>query len=175
MAILLRCLSFILMFLCFLVFAKNCFAQDEKTAVFPVKYISSDSVYIGAGHNAGVQEGMKLSVVNAQEGVSVDNGLRFRGEAHVAELRVVSVADASAVCDIVSTTGELKIGQIAFLTPESVQERREVVSAEESESYPVVVSFTYGDPLDDEVIQSQEKKVIQETPIGRMRGQLGFD
>jgi hypothetical protein len=175
MAILLRCLSFIFVFLCFLVFAKNCFAQDEKTAVFPVKYISSDSVYIGAGHNAGVQEGMKLSVVNAPEGVSVDNGLRFRGEAHVGELRVVSVADASAVCDIVSTTGELKIGQIAFLTPESVQERREVVSAEESESYPVVVSFTYGDPLDDEVIQSQEKKVIQETPIGRMRGRLGFD
>ena len=39
--------------------------QEEKTSVFPVKYISNDAVYLGAGRNAGIQEGMKISVVNA--------------------------------------------------------------------------------------------------------------
>jgi hypothetical protein len=156
-------------------FACTAHAQEEKTAIFPVKYISSDAVYIGAGHNLGVQEGMKLSVVNVPDGSAVDNGLRFRGEAHIAELKVISVADASSVCEIVSTAGELKVGQIAFLTPDSVQERRTFEAAAEAENYPVVVSFTYGDPLDDEVMQSQEKKIIQETPAGRFRGRFGLD
>ena len=100
-------------------------AQEEKAAVFPVKYISNDSVYLGAGRNAGIQEGMKVSVVNSTSYTAADNGVRFRGEAHVAELRVVSVADSSAVCEIVSTKGELSLGQLAFLTPDSIVQRRQ--------------------------------------------------
>jgi hypothetical protein len=149
--------------------------QEEKPAVFTVKYISSDTVYLAAGRNSGVKEGMLLSVVNAPvESTQVD-GARFRGEAHVAELRVISVADSSSVCEIVSTNGELKVGQIAFLTPESVQDRRETQSAAEAENFPIVVGFTYGDPLDDEVRQEQEHKSFRESPIGRVRGRLGFD
>lgn len=61
-------------------------AQDERAAVFTVKYISSDSVYINAGRNAGIQEGMLISVVNAQAAPGQADGARFRGEQHVAEL-----------------------------------------------------------------------------------------
>jgi hypothetical protein len=56
-----------------------------------------------------------------------------------------------------------------------VQTRREAESEADAENYPVVVTFTYGDPLDDEVRQEHEKKVIQESPIGRIRGRFGFD
>ena len=147
----------------------------EKAAVFHVKYVTGDAVYLAAGRNAGIQEGMKLSVVNSPPDGAVDNGVRFRGEEHVAELRVISVADSSSVCEIVRTNSALKAGQLAFLTLDSVQERREVESAADAEKYPVVVTFTYGDPLDDEIRQAEEKKIIRETPVGRLRGRLGLD
>ena len=149
--------------------------QEEKAAVFAVKYITDDAVYLGAGRNAGIQEGMKISVVNSTTEVTPGNGARFRGEAHVAELRVISVADASAVCEIVSTKGELAVGQLAFLTPDSVLQRRQEEFVADADKYPVVVSFTYGDPLDDEVRQVQERAIIQESPVGRIRGRFGFD
>jgi hypothetical protein len=150
-------------------------AQKEATAVFSVKYLSSDTVYINAGRNSGIKEGMQISVVDEQASAAQSEGARFRGAVHVAELKVISVADSSSVCEIVSTKGELKVGQIVFLTPESVQERRETQSAAEAADFPIVVGFTYGDPLDDEVRQAEEKKIIQESPVGRARGRLGFD
>jgi hypothetical protein len=155
--------------------AAVCAQTPEKPSVFRVKYVTSDSVYIEAGRNAGIQEGMKLSVVNAPADGAVDNGVRFRGEQHVAELQVISVADSSSVCEIVSSSGEVKVGQLAFLTTDSVQDRREAESAADADKYPVVVTFTYGDPLDDEIREQQERKIVQETPVGRIRGRFGFD
>ena len=149
--------------------------SQEKPTVFRVKYLSGDAVYLAAGRNAGIEEGMKLSVVQPPPDGAVDNGLRFRGQAHVAELQVSSVADSSSVCEVVSTSGELRVGQIAFLTVDSVKDRREAENAEEADKYPIVVGFTYGDPLDDEVRQEQEKRIIQESPVGRIRGRFGFD
>ena len=37
---------------------------DKKPSVFRVKYASDSTLYIDAGRNADLQEGMKLSVVN---------------------------------------------------------------------------------------------------------------
>jgi len=48
-------------------FSSGLFAQTpaptEKPSVFRVKYIADTSVYVDAGRNAGLQEGMKLSVI----------------------------------------------------------------------------------------------------------------
>jgi hypothetical protein len=158
------------------VFALASWAQSsEKPAVFRVKYVSADSVYLAAGHNAGIEEGMKLSVVKTPPDGAIDNGVRFRGQEHVAELQVISVADSSSVCAILNASGELRAGELAFLSVDSVKERREAEAVEDADKYPIVVSFTDGDPLDDEVRAAQEKKIIQESPVGRMRGRFGFD
>jgi hypothetical protein len=149
--------------------------SPEKPAVFRIKYVSGDSVYLAAGRNAGIAEGMKLWVVKPPPDGATDNGVRFRGQEHVAELQVVSVADSSSVCEILNSSGELRGGQIAFLTVDSVNERRAAETAEEADKYPIVVSFTDGDPLDDEVRAAEEKKIVQESPVGRVRGRFGFD
>ena len=39
-------------------------SADQKASVFRVKYVSDDSVYVDAGRNANLQEGMKLSLIN---------------------------------------------------------------------------------------------------------------
>lgn len=157
-------------------FCVNVLAQiADKPAVFRVKYVTADAVYIEAGRNAGIEEGMKISVVNAPANTQASNGIQFRGERHVAELQVISVADSSSVCEITSSSGDLHEGQVAFLTTASVQDRRESQSAADEDKYPIVVSFTYGDPLDDEIRQEQERKIIRESPVGRIRGRIGFD
>ena len=148
---------------------------EEKPAVFRVKYVTGDTVYLAAGRNAGLEEGMKLSAVKPPPDGALDNGLRFRGQEHVAELQVVSVADTSSVCTILSSAGEVRVGLVAFLTADSVKDRRETENTQEADQYATTVGFTYGDPLDDEVRAAQEKQILQESPVGRVRGRIGFD
>ena len=149
--------------------------STSKPSVFRVKYVSDGSLYIDGGRNANLQEAMKLSLVNAPPDGVVSDAVRFRGYEHVAELKIISVADSSSVCEIVSTNGEVKAGQLAFLTPDTVVERRQVVEAAEEEKYPIIMTFTYGDPLEEEVRTAQEQKQFQESPVGRVRGRVGFD
>lgn len=148
---------------------------SSKPAVFRVKYVSEGAVYIDAGHNADLQEGMKLSVVEAPPDGVIAEGIQYRGYEHVAELVISSVSDSSAVCDVVQTTGELKPGQAAFLTPESVQSRHESELASDEDKYPIVVTFTYGDPLDEEVRETKEAQVTRLTTMQSLRGRIGFN
>jgi hypothetical protein len=150
-------------------------SADKKPSVFRVKYVSNGSLYIDAGRNASLQEGMKLSLINPPPDDAVSEGLRFRGYEHVAELKVTSVADSSSVCEIVSASGEIRVGQMAFLTADSLMDRREADSAVEEQKYPIVLTFTYGDPLEEEVREVAEQKQLQESPVGRIRGRIGFD
>jgi len=143
--------------------------------VFRVKGVNEGSVYINAGRNADLEEGMKLSVVEAPPDGVIAEGIQYRGYPHVAELAVSSVSDSSAVCDVVEAKGELKVGQAAFLTPESVQTRRQSEQAADQTSYPILMTFTYGDPLDEEVRETKEAQVTRLTPMERFRGRIGFN
>ena len=148
----------------------------QKPSVFRVKYVSDGTVYIDAGRNADIQEGMKLSVVNPPPDGVVNDGIRFRGYAHIAELNVVSVADSSAVCDVVSPNGELQIGQVAFMSPGSVEDRHLAESAKETEDYPVLVGFTSGDPADSELRTNvvEGSRGGLESPAGAARARFGL-
>lgn len=148
-------------------------AASEKPSVFHVKYISEHTVYVNAGRNADLQEGMKLSVIEPPPDDAANDGVRFRDYPHVAELSVLSVADSSAVCDIVSSAGELKVGQVAFLTPGSAEDRRMAQAAKDAENYPVFIAFTSGDPADEEYRATHVENVV-ESPAGVMRGRFGF-
>jgi hypothetical protein len=149
--------------------------QSQKPSVFHVKYISEGSVYIDAGKNADLQEGMKLSIIDPPPDGMVNDGIRFRGYPHIAELNLVALADSSAVCDVVSSNGELKIGQLAFLTPNSVEDRHLAENAQEAEDYPITVSFTSGDPIDQEFRATNvENPNFTEPAVGVMRARFGF-
>jgi hypothetical protein len=149
--------------------------QQQKPAVFHVIYVSESSLYIDAGSDADLQEGMKLSVIDVPPDGMVNDGIRFRGYPHVAELKLASLSESSAVCDILSSDGELKAGQLAFLTPNSVEDRHLAENARETEDYPVLVSFTSGDPIEQEQRSTQaEDAGLGESPLGVMRARVGF-
>jgi len=150
-------------------------SRPDKPTVFRVKYVGEGSVYVDAGRNADLEEGMKLSVVEAPPDGVIAEGIQYRGYAHIAELVVSTVSDSSAVCDVVETKGELKVGQAAFLTPESVETRRNSEQAADQSSYPILLTFTYGDPLDEEARVTKETQVTRLTPMERFRGRIGFN
>jgi len=158
-------------------FSSSLFAQtaapSEKPAVFRVKYIADASVYVDAGRNAGLQEGMKLSVIEPPPDNAITDGVRFRGYPHVAELNIVSVADSSSVCDVFSSASELRIGQFAILAPTSVEDRHLAETAQDADNYPIVVAFTSGDPADEE-LRATKVENITESPIGVMRARVGL-
>jgi hypothetical protein len=149
-------------------------AQPQKPTVFHVKYVSEGSLYIDAGRNADLQEGMKLSVIDVPPDGMVNDGIRFRGYPHVAELNLVSLADSSSVCEVISTTGEIKVGQLAFLTPNSVEDRHLAENAREAANYPVTIGFTSGNPLDQELRGTKVENSDVESPLGVMRARVAF-
>jgi len=149
--------------------------DSKKPTVFKVKYVGDKTVYLEAGRNADLQEGMKLSVVEAPPDGLIAEGIQYRGYEHVGELVVSSVSDSSAVCDVVKADGELKVGQAAFLTPESVHDRRQAELAADEDKYPILMTFTYGDPLDEEIRETREAQATRLTPMQRFRGRLGFN
>ena len=145
----------------------------QKPSVFHVRYIADTTVYVDAGRNADLQEGMKLAVVDPPPDGAVTDGVRFRGYPHVAELNVISVADSSAVCDVLSSSGELKIGQLAFLTPGSAEDRHLAETAKDTDNYPIFVAFSSGDPVEEEYRATHVENTV-ESPVGVMRARVGL-
>jgi len=148
-------------------------AAPEKN-IFHVKYISDGSVYLDAGRNAGLEEGMLLHLVHADPSGGTTEAIRFQGLEPIADVRIFSVADSSCAAEVVKSREDLASGDVAYLDVESAHLRVEKTNALESENYPVVVTFSYGDPLDEEI---RATKVPSKTisVSNQLRGRIGFD
>jgi hypothetical protein len=142
--------------------------------IFHVKYISDGAVYLDAGRNSGLEEGMLLHVAQGDPNGGTTDAVRFQGMESLADVRIFSVADASSAAEIIKTNGDFAVGDIAYLDVASVHQRQDKSDALESENYPVVVTFSYGDPLDEEIRASvaPESKARIENQI---RGRIGVD
>jgi hypothetical protein len=99
---------------------------------------------------------MVLHLVHADPGGSTTEAIRFRPGEPVADLKVFSVANSSAACEIISAREELKVGDVVYLAPGSIQQRDERKNQQEAANYPIVVTFSYGDPLDEEIRETRE-------------------
>jgi len=132
---------------------------EEPRGTFHIKYVAEGAVYIDAGRAAGIAEGMKLTV--------------RRGDQGVAELQVVNAAQASAVCEIRSSTAELQAGDAAILSSEDAQRSQLLRAAGSGAHYSQTITFTEGDPLEEEIRDYMPRPPLPE--INRIRGQVGFE
>ncbi len=141
---------------------------------FRVKYVASDVVYLEAGRNAGLAEGSALVIKGAlpadAKTQSSDGADAF---VVVAQLKVVTVAETSAVCEVLSSTRPIVAGDIASLTAEEVTKLIEKNVLSNTRRYPAVVSFTEGDPLDEDVRDFVPRPPLPE--VNRASGRIGFD
>lgn len=149
----------------------------ERTA-FRVKYVAQGVVYLDGGRTAGLKEGQKLiierTVAAAVPDASAPSPAPPSGI--IAALKVISVAASSAVCEIVSSTVPVEVGDMAKLAPEEVKEQREKEKEQRLDggrSYPQVITFTSGDPVVEEARASVPRPPSPE--INRMRGRIGFE
>ena len=142
--------------------------------IFHVKYVSEGAVYLDAGRNAGLEEGMILHLVHADPNGGTTDAVRFQGQDPVADVRIFSVADSSSAAEIIKSREDTIAGDIAYLDMEAVHAREDKVNAAESENYPVVVTFSYGDPLDEE-IRATTVSAVAAPSENQIRGRIGFD
>lgn len=149
-------------------------AQPPKN-IFHVKYISENSVYLDAGKNAGLEEGMILHIVPPDPDGGTTESVRFRGDAPLADVRIFSVADTSAAAEIITARGDLAVGDIACLDVKSIHAREDKANAEEAANYPVVVTFSSGDPLDEEIRATTVTERMTPPVRNQIRGRIGVD
>jgi hypothetical protein len=148
-------------------------ADPGLRTVFKVKYVAEGVAYLDGGHSSGLTEGMKLEVQDSdhlpREGVAVepsDAGV-------VAELVVTAVAETSAVTDIHSPKRSVKPGDLAYLSSADSEALVQLRALSATRKYPAVITFTEGDPLDEEVRDQVPRPPMPS--VNRARGRIGFD
>ena len=137
---------------------------------FKVKYVGQDIVYLVGGRGAGLAEGMKLTIKRRAGGSDAPEA---SGTATIAELVVASVADSSSVCDVHNATAEIHAGDIANLSESDAETLAQSRATGGQRKYPQVVTFTEGDPLEEEIREEIPRPPLQE--VNRARGRFGFD
>jgi hypothetical protein len=139
---------------------------------FRVKYVAEGAAYLEGGRSSGLGEGMKLEVRDITVPPDQDKGAAQNAPV-VAELEVISVAETSSVTEIHLPKRDVKPGDFAFLSSEDTESLVAQRSLSATRKYPTVISFTDGDPLDEEAREYVPRPPLPE--INRARGRFGFD
>jgi len=140
-------------------------------AQYRIKYVADGAVYLEAGRNVGLTEGVKLSV--RRPAPNGDEKNPTKALEAIAVIRVSSVAQVSTVCEVIEARQEIKVGDIAYLEAEDAEVLAEQNVLNGTRQYPQVVTFTQGDPLDEEARESVPRPPLPE--INRARGRIGFE
>lgn len=152
--------------------------SDATTAAplrsnFHIRYVSGINVYVDGGRDAGLAEGTKL-VVKQDPTKPADDAANAAIEPGIlAKLTVVSVASNSAVCEVNASSRDLVPEDVASLPETEVEKLVEKNALGNTRQYPMVVSFTEGDPLDEEVRDTIPRPPLPE--VNQIRGRIGFD
>ena len=135
--------------------------------------MNGTNVYIDGGRSAGLAEGTKL--VLKQDPTKPENDDRNAAiePGVIAKLTVVSVASTSAVCELVVSKRELAVDDVVSLPDAEVEKLVEKNTVGNTRRYPMVVTFSEGDPLDEEVRDAIPRPPLPE--VNEMRGRIGFD
>ena len=148
-------------------------ADPNLRTVFKVKYVAEGVAYLDGGRSSGLTEGMKLEIKDtdlpAQQGTSVDPA----DPRVVAELEIIGLAETSAVTDIHSPKRPVKPGDLAYLSSGDAAALVQQRALSTTRKYPAVVTFTDGDPLEEEARAEVPKPPLPS--VNRARGRIGFD
>ena len=153
--------------------------NSDLRVAFTVKYVTQGAAYLDGGRSSGLAEGMKLEVkddvkasppgtTGMEAGPDANGGKRV-----VAELEVVSVAETSAVTEIKSSTRDVKKGDLAYLSAADQALLVEQRTLSSTRKYPQVVTFSEGDPLEEEARAEVPRPPMPS--VNRARGRIGFD
>ena len=138
-------------------------------ASYQVKQIASGAVYLDGGSNDGIKEGMHLKVTRLPSG----DAQMTRKD--IADLTVIAVASISAVCEVTAKVGAppIEVGDAAELSYEDSQAIQIVRTSKTIRHSAQTVSFTEGDPLDEEL-----REYVPHLPspeVNKIRGRISME
>ena len=139
---------------------------SEPRTRFRVKYVAENGVYLDGGRNAGLAEKMRLTVERIGAPAT-------EAPSRIADLEVTAVAATSAACSILSAHGDILPGDEAILSPVDAANIKAVTSPDGARQYAQVISFTEGDPVEEEARASVPRPPSPQ--VNRARGRIGFE
>ena len=148
-------------------------ADPSLRTVFRVKYVADGIAYLDGGRNAGLKEGVKLEIRDADGTAKDGTAVSPTDPRVVAELEISAVAESSSVTDIHDPKRPVKVGDLAYLSSADADALVQANALSPTRKYPAVVSFTEGDPEDEEVRNEMPKPPLPS--VNRARGRFGFD
>jgi hypothetical protein len=140
---------------------------------FHIRYINGSSVYIDGGTTSGLREGTELILKQSTNLSEQDPANAAIEPGVIARLKVISVASTSAVCEISATKRDLTDKDVVSLPDNEVKKLVDKDTIGSTRHYPMVISFSEGDPMDEEVRDEVPRPPLPE--INQMRGRFGFD
>ncbi len=140
---------------------------------FHVRYINGSNVYIDGGRSAGLAEGTTLVLKQSFKDTGKIGANTALEPGIVAKLTVVSVASTSAVCEVQAKVRDLVEGDVVTLPDSEVQKIVEKDTLGNTRKYPMVIAFSEGDPLDEEVRDTIPRPPLPE--VNQFRGRIGLD
>lgn len=143
-------------------------AQEPPPAI-RIRQVLAEGVYLDQGSANGLAEGMRVTFQRLAPGAA-----RLSAKP-VGEGVIVSVATQSAFCEIRARVEGLQPepGDLAVLAVADQQNLERIRNSSRRQRYAQVVSFTSGDPLDEE-----EREYVPTPPLseeGRLTGRIGFE
>ena len=148
-------------------------ADPSLRTVFRVKYVAEGVAYLDGGRSAGLKEGVKLEIREADLPARDGAAVAPSDPRVVAELEVSGLAENSSVTDIHDPKRPVKPGDLAYLSSADADALVQANALSPTRSYPAVVSFTEDDPEDEEVRGQIPRPPLPS--VNRARGQIGFD
>ena len=148
-------------------------ANPNLRTVFKVKYVADGVAYLDGGRTDGLTEGMKLEIKDSDVPPRAGEVADPADPRVVAELEINAVADTSSVTDIHTPKRAVKPGDLAYLSTTDALALVQQQALSATRKYPAVVTFTEGDPLDEEARAEVPKPPLPS--VNRARGRLGFD
>ncbi len=170
-----------------LVVASLCKAQEPETGPvaapppaaapmrteFHVRYVSGPNVYIDGGRSSGLTEDEPLIVKQDPTKPADDPANAALEPGIISKLKVISVASTSAVCEVVASKRDLVENDVVSVPDSEVKKLVERDAIGNTRQYPMVISFSEGDPLDEEVRDAVPRPPLPE--VNESRGRIGFD
>jgi hypothetical protein len=124
-------------------------AQGQQQVTFHVLHVEESSVYIDIGRNLGLHEGTQLSLFHSEQAAAATSG-EPSGAKPFAELKVLIVADSSAVAQILTSPEEVRIGDIGYVMAKGKSQWPHDAILVPANTHPISLGFLDGDPRDDE-------------------------
>jgi hypothetical protein len=140
---------------------------------FLVKYVAAGVIYLDGGRAAGLANGMELTVKRRELVLDPKTKKQVMVWKVVAKAQVESVAQVSAVCKIQTGGQMVQVGDTAVLSVADAQKELEHRELSSTRKYPQTITFTEGNPLEDEVRAAVPRPPLPE--INRTRGRIAFE